>query len=209
MRRLLVTATILFLLYGSLAAQGQERDLQLTLSIAEQQICRVNAGVDALRLTLQLRYTNVGKRKLILYKGNRLFFQVFISRGGSDAQARRNELRATHSRYFDEQPEKIAATAPGSVFASLSPGASYETGQVISIPVARNGEGLLNVSIAAGEHILNVTASTWYESKKLAEDLRERWRSRGYLWTDPVSSNAASFVVDENHATTACQSMAD
>lgn len=205
MRRLFAPATILLLLFNSLVAQGQERDLQLTASISGQATCAVSQSVDALRLTLQLRYTNVGKRKLILYKGNRLFFQIFVSRGSSDAQARRNELRATHSRYFDEQPERIISAAPGSVFTTLSPGASYEARQVISIPVARDGEGRFNVSIAAGEHVLNVAASTWYESKKLAEDLRERWRTRGYLWTDPVSSNAVTFVVDENRPTTACQ----
>lgn len=205
MRRLFVPATILLLLFNSLVAQGQERDLQLAASISGQATCAVSQSVDALRLTLQLRYTNVGRRKLILYKGNRLFFQIFVSRGSSEAQARRNELRTTHSRYFDEQPERIISAAPGSVFTTLSPGASYETRQVISIPVARDGEGRFNVSIAAGEHVLNVAASTWYESKKLAEDLRERWRTRGYLWTDPVSSNAVAFTVDNQRATTVCQ----
>lgn len=205
MRRFLTPATMLLLLFNAVAAQGQERDLQLTASITEQQSCAVSAKHDALRLTLQLRYTNIGKRKLILYKGHRLFFQIFISRGSLDAAALINELRTTHSRFFDEQPEKIVAAAPGSVFTTLSPGASYETKQIISVPIARDGEGRFNVSIAAGEHVLNVTTSTWYESKKLAEDLRERWRTRGFLWTDPISSNAVAFVVDKNRPVVACQ----
>lgn len=196
---------MLLMLFNAVMAQGQERDLRLTATITGQQSCAVSASVDALRLNLQLRYTNVGKEKLILYKGNRLFFQIFIGRGGADAATRRSELRTTHSRYFDEQPEKIVASAPGSVFTTLSPGDSYETKQVISVPVARDGEGLFNVSIAAGEHLLNVAASTWYESKKLAEDLRARWRTHGFLWTDPLISNEVAFVVDKKYSTAACQ----
>jgi hypothetical protein len=205
MRRLALPATFLLLLFKVVTAQAQERDLQLTASIAGQSTCTVSQTVDALRLTLQLRYTNVGKQKLILYKGNRLFFQIFISRGSDEAAARRNELRTTHSRYFDEQPEKIVASAPGSVFTTLSPGASYETRQLISIPVARSGEGRFNVSVPAGEHVLNIATSTWYESKKLADDLRERWRTRGYLWTDPLGSNTVAFVIDKNRPAAACQ----
>jgi hypothetical protein len=207
MRRLFAPAATIFLLslFTCSTVFGQGDNLQLTTSIAGQRYCAVNANVDALQLTLQLKYTNTGSRKLILYKGNRLFYQIFVSRSGEEAAARRNELRTTHSRYFDEQPEKIASSSPGIVFTMLSPGASYEMKLVISLPVARDGKGLYNVSIPAGEHILSVTASTWYESKKLAGDLRERWQSRGFLWTDPLASNSVSFVIDKNPPAVACQ----
>jgi hypothetical protein len=187
------------------AVFGQESGLRLSVSVAGQRRCALGESVDALELTLQLKYANAGSRKLILYKGNRLFYQIFISRAVEGSAARRSELRATHARYFDEQPEKIVGPSPGSAFVILSQGASYETRQVVSVPVARAGDGLYNVAIAAGEHLLNVTASTWYESKKLAEDLRERWRSRGFLWTDPVVSNSIAFAVEQNRAPIVCQ----
>ena len=194
--------------FSSLAVPGQQRDLQLTASVIAQQSCAVSEKMDALRLTLQLRYTNAGKEKLILYKGNRLFFQIYINRGGEDvaaAAAGRLELRTTHSRYFDEQPEKIAAPSPTGVFTTLSPGASYEIKQIISVPVARDGEGRYNVSIGAGEHILSLTTSTWYESRKLAEDLRERWHARGFLWTEPLASNSVAFTIGKERSNLACQ----
>jgi hypothetical protein len=198
----------LFLLFNASAASAQQRDLQLTASVIRQQTCAVSEGVDALRLTLQLRYTNAGKEKLILYKGNRLFFQIYISRGveaATAAAAGKQELRATHSRYFDEQPEKITAPNPGVAFTTLSPGASYETRRIISVPVARGGEGRFNVSIGTGEHVVSVMDSTWYESRKLAEELRGRWRTRGFLWTDPLASNAVAFTVGKERATVPCQ----
>ncbi|HUQ32647.1 MAG TPA: hypothetical protein VM095_11040 [Pyrinomonadaceae bacterium] len=204
----LTAYALLFLLFKATAAPSQQRDLQLTASVIRQQSCAVSENVDALRLTLQLRYTNAGKEKLILYKGNRLFFQIYISRGVEAATAAatgKQELRATHSRYFDEQPEKITAPSPGAVFTTLSPGASYETRQIISVPVARDGAGRFNVSLGAGNHVISVTASTWYESRKLADDLRGRWLKRGFLWTDPLASNAVAFTVGKERAAAACQ----
>ncbi|MDT4896763.1 MAG: hypothetical protein QOH25_1840 [Acidobacteriota bacterium] len=206
MRGLSAPAAILLLLLGCCAEIfGQDAGLQLTTNIISQRLCRVNASGDALQMTLQLRYTNTGRQKLILYKGNRLFYQIFISSSGEAAAARRNELRMTHARYYDEQPERIVSPTPGSVFTILSPGSSYETRQIISVPVAREGEGVFNVSISAGEHVLHLTSSTWYESKKIAEDLRERWRGRGFLWTDPLASNSVALVVDKNRPAAMCQ----
>ena len=206
MRRLSAPATILLLLLGCCAEVfGQDTALQLTTNIISQRLCRVNSSNDALQVTLQLRYTNTGRQKLILYKGNRLFYQIFISSSREEAAARRTELRMTHARYYDEQPEKIVSPTPGSVFTILSPGSSYETRQVISVPVARDGVGRFNVSISAGEHVLHLTSSTWYESKKIAEDLRERWRGRGFLWTDPLASNSVTLVVDKTRPAVVCQ----
>lgn len=198
-------ATAAILLMSATASFGQERGLQLTTRILSQQACAINASTDALQLTLHLRYTNLGNRKLILYKGNRLFYQVFISRSLEEAGARKLELRTSHSRFYDEQLERIEAASPGSAFTTLSPGASYETKQMIVIPVAREGEGRVNVNVPAGEHLLQLWVSTWYESQKLAESLRERWRARGHLWTEPLASNSIDLVIDNQRATLMCR----
>ncbi|HKR02506.1 MAG TPA: hypothetical protein VJT09_17650 [Pyrinomonadaceae bacterium] len=204
MRRLFASALLLLLIICA-PAFGQERDLQLTIGVVNQASCRANAGTDMLQLTLKLRYTNAGSRKLILYRGNRLFYQVFVSRSREDALARRFEMYTTHSRYFDEQPEKISAAHPGGVFVTLPPGASYETRQVIAVPVAREAASRVNVAIPPGEHVVNIVTSTWYESRKLAEELRERWSPRGFLWVDPVGSDFAAFTVDNVRAAAVCQ----
>ena len=206
MRFLFAPVVSLLLLFGDgAAAFGQERDLRLTTSIIGQQACSMNANLDALQLTLLLRYTNVGSRKLILYRGNRIFYQAFISRSKEEVAAQKYEMRTTHARYYDEQPEKIEGASPSSAFIVLSPGATYETRQVLNLPVAREGKGQFNVSIGAGEHLLYLTVSTWYESKKLADNLRERWRARGFLWVDPVASKLINFNVDQQRSTVICQ----
>src|SRR5947209_9389913 len=115
MRPLFLTAVFFLLSLNCSSGLSQERDLQLTANVINQQTCAINAGVDELSLTLQLRYANVGNRKLILYKGNQLFYQVFVSRTAAEAATRKYELHTSHARYYDVQPEKIAGDSPGSV----------------------------------------------------------------------------------------------
>jgi len=195
---------ILSLSFISQTAVGQDRYVQLNISVLGQQSCSTNSNTDVLQLALRLRYTNVGKRKLILYKGNRIFYQVFVSRLGESA-ARRHEFRTSHAAFYDKQPEKIDSNSPGSAFTILAPGTSYETKQSILVPIAKGGEGRVNVSIGPGEHQLNLVVSTWYESRHLGESLRERWRGRGFLWTEPLITNSVGFVVNTQPATTVCR----
>ena len=196
--RLFLSATILLLLCASVFGQG--RDLQLTTRIATERYCAVSAGVDALHITLRLRYTNTGNRKLILYKGNRLFYQIIVGHSVEDIEARRYETRTTASH---------AATTghshPGNVFTILSPGASYETEQVIALPIARDDGKSARDTLFEGKHVLQTVVSTWYESKTLAQTLRERWQRRGFLWTDMLIAPATSFNIDRNRSAVVCQ----
>ncbi|HEX8889389.1 MAG TPA: hypothetical protein VF779_09435 [Pyrinomonadaceae bacterium] len=193
------------LVFSCVPLRAQEDDLQLTARIAGERYCTVSSDVDALQITLRLRYTNTGNRKLILYKGNKLFYQIFVSRNLQDAAARRYETRTTHSRYYDQQPEKIDDAHPGNVFTVLSPGASYEAEQVITLPVARDEGKARRDVLTTGDHVLQVIVSTWYESKKLAEALRERWQRRGFLWTDMLDTQALSFNIGKNRSAVVCQ----
>jgi hypothetical protein len=201
--RFFLLATALFFSRATLFAQ--ERDLQLTARVAGERYCVVSSDVDALQITLRLRYANLGNRKLILYKGNKLFYQIFVSRNLQDASARRYETRTTHSRYDDQQPEKIDDAHPSNVFTVLSPGASYEAEQVVTLPVARDEGKARRDVLTTGDHVLQVIVSTWYESRKLGEALRERWQRRGFLWTDMVGTQALSFNVDKNRTAVVCQ----
>ena len=195
---------LLSLLLISQAVYGQDRDLGLTIGVIDQQSCSTGRNTDNLQMALRLRYTNVGKRKVILYRGTRIFYQAFVSRM-EGTTARQLEFRTSHAAYEQKQFEKIDANVPGHVFISLSPGASYETRQGIIVPIARDGGGRFNVSIGPGEHLLNLAVSTWYESRKLGEGLRERWRGRGFLVTEPLISNSIGFSVSAQPAVTACR----
>jgi len=181
-----------------------KRPLRLTAQILGQQYCAVSEEMDALRLRLRLQYANVGDEKLILYRGKNLFYQTSVSRSAADAAIRRHEAFMSSAWYFDELPEKIEQPAPGRAFVILTPGAFYETEQTVAVPVMRQRtEGV--GAIAAGDHVLQVTVSTWYESKALAQNLRERWMRSGFLWFEPVTSAPVGFSVTEQRAAPSCR----
>ncbi len=210
MRSLAATAVLMLLLSLTANASGRQlntpkRPLRLTVEIINQQYCAVSTGTDALRIRLRLRYTNAGDQKLILYRGKNLFYQTSVSRSASDAAIRRHEAFMTSAWYFDELPEKIEQPAPGRAFVILPPGAFYETEQTVAMSVMHQRTEGVTGAIAAGEHVLQVTVSTWYESKALAQKLRERWMRSGYLWFDQVSSAPINFSFTEQRSAPGCR----
>ena len=72
-------------------------------------------------------------------------------------------------------------------------------------PCARGaGERVAN-TIAPGGHTLRVVTSSWYESRRLAEQLRERWRGSGLLWIDPAAAQPLNFDAGLEAPATPCR----
>ena len=186
------------------AAAQPRSPLELNTKIVGQRRCALDRATDMLHLRLQLRYTNVGDEKVILYSGYRLFYQTSVRRAAGGAA--RDELYMTSAWYFDEHVEKIEADAPGKVFRILSPGGAYSTEITVSLPVSRTDSSVAaGRTIAPGEHVLRLTTSTWYESKALADKLRERWRRNGLLWANPITSSPLDLKVEAQTGTVACR----
>lgn len=194
---LLVAAAMLFVCPSAAGAQlvAPDRSLRLVAEVIDQSLCAGDAGVDFLHMRLRLRYSNTGGRKLIVYRGNNLFFQVFVTPAGETpvGGGARYELKTTSARFLTKESEKIDAPAPTRDFVTLSTGAKFETEVTVSLPVAREGTERGVGAIRAGAHVVWLRVSTWYESKALGERLRERWRRAGHLWTEPVAAPSVSF----------------
>jgi hypothetical protein len=200
----------IIILTACLSAPGRQgsapdRPLELSASIINQSYCLGGAGVDFLHLKIQLRFTNVGNQKLILYKGNNLFFAVLIKPNQDQAGAARYEMKTTASRFIQLTPEDVDRPAPNRDFVFLSPHESFGTIIDVSLPVAREASKRSRGSINNGEHLLQITASTWYESTKLGEQLRERWQRKGRLWLDPVASAPVRLNSDKPDSPPRCQ----
>ena len=69
---------ILLLLAAASAAVAQPKPMVLTAEILSQRYCSAGGDALSLELSVRLRYTNVGKEKLILYKGHDLFYQTKV-----------------------------------------------------------------------------------------------------------------------------------
>lgn len=192
------------LLGADCAAQDvrrQAQPLRLTSEIVGRRYC-AGDRLHILQMRLRLRYRNAGERKLIVYQGKNLFYQVRI-RGG--AQTKPYEVVVLNSRFNDAQAEAVNTPRPGGVFVTLPPGGTHETEIIVGVGLAAEAPERVANSIAPGEHTLQVAASTWYESRKLAEDLRARWTAAGLLWIDPVVSEPLAFNAVREGRTPPCR----
>jgi hypothetical protein len=156
-------------------------------------------------MKLRLRFANVGDGKLILYRGVNLFFTVWVNSNPAHPSATQYELKTSTARFQTTDSEVIDRPAPNKNFVVLPPGTKFETDVTISLPVVCEQCGHRNGAVAIGEHLLRVTASTWYESKGLGEELRERWRRRGELWLSPVVSEPIRFSSWNSSPVESCQ----
>ena len=189
----LYVAFVLLLLAAPRAGGAEPDDkqpLRLTAEVVGQRYC-AGEGVGILQLSVRLRYRNAGSRRLIVYRGKNLFYQTRI-RGG---EGKGYEVVVTNSRFNDAEAETLGGRRPGSAFVTLRPGGTYETVIAVGVGVTPGGPARAANTIRPGAHALQVLASSWYESRKLAEELRERWRESGLLWIDPVHTQPLAFEV--------------
>ena len=201
-----MSATLVLLvaacLPNSLAAQSKPQ-LQLTTEILEQSYCSIGRDT-SLQLKLKLRYTNLSDQRLIVYNGHDLFFQTKI-RAGAPPGTPSAEVLLLNMRYFDEELERIDARSPGRVFAKLAPGASFERELMTGAGVADESAASSDTTVRPGPHTLQLIVSTWYQSPKLAEKLKQQWQREGFLWSAPLYSVPLKLTIEKPATTSPCR----
>lgn len=205
MKTLRVALSLLFVLACVRGARAEAAPpaLLLTAEVVGRRYCAgERAGI--LELRLRLRFHNASRGRLIVYRGKNLFYQTRI-RGGREGA--RYEVVVLNSRYNDAQVEVVNGRRPGVAFVTLSAGETYEEEITVGVGISDGAEGAARGtnSITTGEHTLQVVTSTWYESRKLAEELRLRWMKHGHLWFDPVASAPVTFNVGRDVTAGACR----
>lgn len=196
--------SVVFGVRGAAAADAPEPALTLTAEIVGRRYCAGNR-LNILQLSIRLRYRNAGGRKLIVYRGKNFFYQSRIRGGTGAAQGRPYEVLVTNSRFNDAQAEDVNGRRPGSAFVTLPPGGAFETTIVVGVGVTPEGFERTSNSIAPGEHSLQIVVSSWYESRKLAEEMRGRWQGAGLLWIDPVATEPLKFTAGGGAPAGACR----
>jgi hypothetical protein len=195
MIRLLLTTLFWLNLSTPLSAQTKPPRLPLELSveIVSQSYCAVNQNSASLEMKLKLRYRNIGKQKLILYNGHDLFYQTKIRSAPGNLNGP-YEVWVVNSRYFDEELEVIDQTTPGKVFLTLPAGAVFTREIMIGVGVVTEKIERGDSAIRSGDHTLQLIASNWYQSRAMAQKLRQQWQKKGLLWSDPVDSAPIHFL---------------
>ena len=162
--------------------------LELTKDLIELRYC----SDDSLQFVLRLNFSNKGKEPVILDKGSRSGTGLLVSRTFENAIKKKYEFTVRRFPGFDpanEFPDE-------SKFIVLKPGESYRLEQVERL-YGRN-------SMRAGHHVLQMVVPNWpYFASNI--EWRDRWRNRGYLWTDAITSVPMPFKVERNAPVSDCR----
>jgi hypothetical protein len=180
------------------------KPLELTAEMISQSYCSVNEDAASLEIKLKLRFKNVGKQKIILYNGHDLFYQTKIRTAPGNPSGP-YEVWVVNSRYFDEEVEAIDQSSPGKVFITLSPGAVHLREILIGVEVVTNKIDRGDSSIRDGDHMLQLIASNWYQSRAMAQKLRQEWQKKGLLWSDPLDSRPIHLLAQRPAAPIRCK----
>lgn len=186
------------------AQQKESLPLQLTATPIDQQYCMGDSELDSLQMKVNLTFTNIGTRRLILYKRSDFISRIAISRNVEDAAAKKFEVNASVTQVTDGEKIDFKRSVPNSAFVILSPGTSYEMETVVTVFAVRGDAGEIAGAISSGEHVLQVEVSTWPDSKTLAEELRRRWQRSGCLWYGPLTSVPMPFMVEKQRKVVDC-----
>jgi len=201
MIRVLLIMLVLGLLmpFSGRAQTASDTDLQLTTEIVGQRYCTGDPDMDGVLLELRLVYRNTGTSPLILYKGSSIVYEIIVRKTADGAP----EANAHLSWYFDK-PWKVDASSLRKMFVILPPNATFETHTRTRVFVTRNDSTHFQGAVESGEHYLQVTIPTWPGSPELADAMQRKWRSKGILWQNAVTSLPMNFTIAKQRKITDC-----
>lgn len=154
-----------------------------------------------LMLDVKLTFRNVGTERLLLAR-DKVISRIFVSR--SPEEMRANSYVSSASNMFSLGENKIdLATPDTSIFVALDPGELYESEKMAIGPFGLSvvfDERGANRGLVPGEYYLQVEAITFpfLMDEKKVDELREQWKSHGYLYTESLKSSPMRFTVDEH-----------
>lgn len=189
-------------------AKQAQASLELATSIVRQRYCKSSdsAGYNTLRLDLRLRYKNIRQQDVILYKGSKIAYRQMVSASVQDATRMHYILDLSLMADVTGAAEIARGPLPDKNFVVLPPGATFETmattGGILFLK--RSDEEKTADSLGTGEYVLQVQVSTFPYQQSLENELRERWKASGELWTSDITSRPMTFKVEKNRKALDC-----
>jgi len=180
-----------------IASAPRNARLQLTTSIVKERSCFAGH----LALGLRLSFSNTGSEPVILDKRS-VITRAFVGRSPSALAARKYDqaIRADQwGSYFLADPGNM------STLTVIQPGEAFdlETDQTrVSLDVvgaAHESKGLP----VAGNYFLQIEVATWTYLPDPAR-YKKAWGDKGYLWSEGLTSEPMSFVVQKDRLVVKC-----
>ena len=184
--------------------------LQLTTVITGHRYCKGRGGgFPSLELELGLRYTNLGKSDLILYKGAGIINRQLISLSVEDARSERFTLTTSLTVYASEPPSYPGVSPPAESFVVLHRGSSFETKTQTVVLLRTNDDKAGEGTLGAGDYFLQVEVSTWPGARAIAQELHEQWRQIGDLWYSNTRSEPMMLSIERDTHPLDCSQFSD
>lgn len=182
--------------------------LELTTDIVNQRYCKNReGGYNTLKMSLRLRYKNISQQPVILYKGNSEVYREVVSLSAQGTMKRPYILDLSLMAGTEKTPEIADGTVPDKHFVILPPGATFETrastGGVLFLK-KQDGENS-DDALGTGEYMLQISVSTFPYTQTVAENLRNRWKESGILWSGSLTSTPMPFKVERSRKLADCK----
>ena len=176
--------------------QSARARLELSTSVSEQRYS-VESGSRQVHLTLNLTYSNIGKRSILLDKKSSLIYRKLLS---SSLKA------ASKSKYeYDESSSFVSTRSmqAGGIRLEESPEReafillkSVESFSLKKELVLRLYDGTKNTEdfLHPGTYFLQISVATWYYFAD-PDEYRAKWNAGGYLWSQNITSVPMSLTI--------------
>ncbi|HKG48372.1 MAG TPA: hypothetical protein VKB02_16665 [Pyrinomonadaceae bacterium] len=174
-------------------------NLQLNTDLIKLEAC----SREILRFTLRLNFTNKGKNVVILDKKSSEIPRYMISRSLKDAIKKKYEIEGHVLIGLDPARLTDDSVPEESAFVVLKPGEVYSFVEVFDFD-GRVDEGSHDRPLR-GLNFLQFVVLTWYYPRASNTKWRDQWQPKGYLWSDPITSNPMPFVVEKNTPVIDCR----
>jgi len=160
----------------------QHADLELTASIIDQRYC-TDGG-----LIFKLRYNFRNKKgETILFdKRSSIVPGYTISRNAQLAAAGKHKISVHYLLGIDDDPNPDI-----SQFVTLKAGESYSSDHEFRVFGS-------DKKLEPGGYVLQFSVITWNYETASNIVWREKWRDKGYLWTNFLKSQPMPFVIDKH-----------
>jgi len=192
---------IMLLSATSLFSADDGPHLRLLLRPTENRYCQGDAISGALQLHCRLRFVNDNSRPILINVNAGSVLEITAVPKGVrlDATVEPYRLLVTNV-VFPGEP--VASPRPGSDIVIVRPSKSFQTRQTVALPItsAAGRPGFLT----SGDYSVQIVVMTWPGSAEGGAQLRKRWQSWGYLWTDPIRSEPIQVTVDAKRKLANC-----
>jgi hypothetical protein len=162
--------------------------LELTKDLIELRYC----SDDRLEFVVRLNFSNKGEGPVVLERRWRSSSAYLVSRTFENAIKKKYEFIVHKLRGYD--PTDLVPDE--SSFILLKPGESYSLEQTLRLNNRK--------SMRAGHHVLQMVVDNWPYLRASNIEWRERFRNRGYLWTDSTTSVPMPFMLAKKATIVEC-----